>query len=78
MFQLTDGEKVKVVTICDQFKDLRFSYQNPYAFVAMHHALPNYNQLFTRIENIELLRNRKSISLSKRCKVVTNILQNTL
>ena len=32
MFQLTDDEKVKVVTNCDQFKDLRFSYQNPYAF----------------------------------------------
>ena len=81
MFQLTDDEKVKVVTICDHLKDLRFSYQNPYAFtehgvtmlasvlksdiavqisikivdafVAMRHALPNYNQLFTRIENIE-------------------------
>ena len=32
MFQLTDEEKVKVVTICDHLKDLRFSYQNPYAF----------------------------------------------
>ena len=32
IFQLTDDEKVKVVTNCDQFKDLRFSYQNPYAF----------------------------------------------
>ena len=81
MFQLTDDEKVKVVTICDHLKDLRFSYQNPYAFtehgvtmlasvlksdiavqisikivdafVAMRHALPNYNQLFTRIESIE-------------------------
>ena len=81
MFQLTDDEKNKVVTNCDHLKDLRFSYQNPYAFtehgvtmlasvlksdiavqisikivdafVAMRHALPNYNQLFTRIENIE-------------------------
>mgnify|MGYP003500656132 CR=1 FL=1 len=32
MFQLTDDEKNKVVTICDHLKDLRFSYQNPYAF----------------------------------------------
>ena len=32
MFQLTDDEKVKVVTICDHLKDFRFSYQNPYAF----------------------------------------------
>ena len=81
MFQLTDDEKNKVVAICDHLKELRFSYQNPYAFteqgvsmlsavlksdiavnvsimimdafVAMRHALPNYNQLFTRIENIE-------------------------
>lgn len=81
MFQLIDDEKNKVVAICDHLKDLRFSYQNPYAFteqgvsmlsavlksdiainvsimimdafVAMRHALPNYNQLFARIENIE-------------------------
>lgn len=32
MFQLTDDEKIKVVTICDHLKELRFSYQNPYAF----------------------------------------------
>lgn len=32
MFQLTDDEKIKVVTICDHLNDLRFSYQNPYAF----------------------------------------------
>ena len=32
IFQLTDGDKVKVVTNCDHLKDLRFSYQNPYAF----------------------------------------------
>ena len=32
IFQLTDEGKVKVVTNCDHLKDLRFSYQNPYAF----------------------------------------------
>ena len=32
MFQLIDDEKNKVVAICDHLKDLRFSYQNPYAF----------------------------------------------
>ena len=32
MFQLTDKEKIKVVTICDHLNELRFSYQNPYAF----------------------------------------------
>ena len=32
MFQLTDDEKIEVVTICDHLNDLRFSYQNPYAF----------------------------------------------
>lgn len=32
MFQLTADEKIKVVTICDHLNDLRFSYQNPYAF----------------------------------------------
>ena len=32
IFQLTDDEKNKVVTNCDHLKDLRFSYQNPYAF----------------------------------------------
>lgn len=53
MFQMTDTEFIKLVTNCDQFKDLRFSYQNPYAFVAERHVLLNYNQLFARIENIE-------------------------
>ena len=43
MFQLTDDEKNKLVTNCDHLKELRFSYQNQYAFVAMRHALPNYN-----------------------------------
>lgn len=33
MFQLTDDEKNKVVAICDHLKELRFSYQNPYAFI---------------------------------------------
>ena len=33
MFQLTDDEKVKVVTNCDHLKDLRFSYQTPYASI---------------------------------------------
>ena len=32
MFQLADDEKNKVVAICDHLKELRFSYQNPYAF----------------------------------------------
>jgi len=32
MFQLADAEKNKVVAICDHLKELRFSYQNPYAF----------------------------------------------
>ena len=32
MFQLIDDEKNKVVANCDHLKDLRFSYQNPYAF----------------------------------------------
>ena len=32
MFQLTDDEKNKVVANCDHLKELRFSYQNPYAF----------------------------------------------
>ena len=32
MFQLTDTELIKLVTNCDHLKDLRFSYQNPYAF----------------------------------------------
>ena len=32
IFQLTDDEKIKVVTNCDHLNDLRFSYQNPYAF----------------------------------------------
>ena len=32
IFQLTDDEKNKVVANCDHLKDLRFSYQNPYAF----------------------------------------------
>ena len=32
MFQLTDKEKIEVVTICDHLNELRFSYQNPYAF----------------------------------------------
>ena len=81
MFQLTDTELIKLVTICDRFNSLKHSSSFPYAFtehgvtmlasvlksdiavqisikivdafVAMRHALPNYNQLFTRIENIE-------------------------
>lgn len=32
MFQITENEKIKVVTNCDHLKDLRFSYQNPYVF----------------------------------------------
>ncbi len=32
MFLLSDEEKDKLVTICDHLKDLKFSYQNPYAF----------------------------------------------
>ncbi len=81
MFQLTDTELIKLVTICDRFNSLKHSSSFPYAFtehgvtmlasvlksdiavqisikivdafVAMRHALPNYNQFFTRIENIE-------------------------
>ena len=81
MFQLTDNEMVKLVTICDRFKLLKHSSSLPYAFtehgvtmlasvlksdiavqisikivdafVAMRHALPSYNQLYNRIENIE-------------------------
>ena len=81
MFQLTDTELIKLVTICDRFNSLKHSSSFPYAFteygvtmlasvlksdiavqisikivdafVAMRHALPNYNQLFTRIESIE-------------------------
>jgi len=32
MFQLTELEKDKVVTICDHLISLKFSYQLPYAF----------------------------------------------
>jgi uncharacterized protein YwgA len=32
MFQLAEDEKNKVVAICDHLKELRFSYQKPYAF----------------------------------------------
>lgn len=32
MFQITENEKIKVVTNCDHLKELRFSYQNPYVF----------------------------------------------
>lgn len=32
MFQLTEKEKDEVVTNCDHLKDLKFSYQLPYAF----------------------------------------------
>ncbi|MBC8236558.1 ORF6N domain-containing protein [bacterium] len=31
-FQLNDKEKVELVTICDQYKKLKHSYVNPYAF----------------------------------------------
>ena len=81
MFQLTDNEAVKLVTICDRFRLLKHSSSLPYAFtehgvtmlasvlkseiavqisikivdafVTMRHALPSYNQLYNRIENIE-------------------------
>ena len=81
MFQLTDNEMIKLVTICDRFKLLKHSSSLPYAFtehgvtmlasvlksdiavqisikivdafVAMRHALPSYNQLYNRIENLE-------------------------
>lgn len=32
MFQLTDGEQNELVTNCDHLKNLKFSYQNAYAF----------------------------------------------
>ncbi|MDD5449405.1 MAG: ORF6N domain-containing protein [Candidatus Omnitrophica bacterium] len=32
MFQLTELEKERLVTICDHLKDLKFSYQIPYVF----------------------------------------------
>jgi hypothetical protein len=32
MFLLSDQEKEELVTICDHLKDLKFSYNNPYAF----------------------------------------------
>lgn len=32
MFQLSDSEKSEVVTKCYHLKELKFSYQNPYAF----------------------------------------------
>ncbi|MBI5699660.1 ORF6N domain-containing protein [Candidatus Saganbacteria bacterium] len=32
MFHLTENERNEVVTICDHLKDLKYSYQNPYAF----------------------------------------------
>lgn len=32
MFQLTKEERDEVVTICDHLKDLKYSYQLPYAF----------------------------------------------
>ncbi|MFH0905939.1 MAG: ORF6N domain-containing protein, partial [archaeon] len=32
MFQLTENEKLELVTNCDHLKDLKFSYTNPYAF----------------------------------------------
>ena len=32
MFQLTDEEQKEVVTICDHLKNLKYSYQNAYAF----------------------------------------------
>lgn len=32
MFLLSDQEKDELVTICDHLKDLKFSYNNPYAF----------------------------------------------
>ena len=42
MFQLTDGEKNKVVANCDQFNEPRFSYQNPYASNLLFLIKPNY------------------------------------
>ena len=32
MFKLNDNERIEVVTNCDHLNELRFSYQNPYAF----------------------------------------------
>ena len=32
MFKLNDNERIEVVTNCDHLNELKFSYQNPYAF----------------------------------------------
>mgnify|MGYP001577202208 CR=1 FL=1 len=58
MFQLTDTEKEQVVAICDHLKDLKFSYQLPYAFteqgVAMLSSVLNSERAIK--VNIQIMR----------------------
>ncbi len=58
MFKLTNGERNKVVTICDHLKALRFSYQLPYAFteqgVAMLSSVLNSERAIK--VNIQIMR----------------------
>lgn len=58
MFQLTPAEKEQVVAICDHLKDLKFSYQLPYAFteqgVAMLSSVLNSERAIK--VNIQIMR----------------------
>lgn len=58
MFLLSDQEKEELVTICDHLRDLRFSYQNPYAFteqgVAMLSSVLNSERAI--LVNIQIMR----------------------
>ena len=58
MFQLTEGEKGEVVTICDHLKTLKFSPQLPYVFteqgVAMLSSVLNSDRAIQ--VNIQIMR----------------------
>ena len=44
MFQLTEIEKKELVANCDHLQNLKFSYQNPYAFTEQGVAMLSWIQ----------------------------------
>lgn len=74
MFQLTDTEKIEVITICDNLPKVKFSPHNPYVFtefgVAMLSSILNSDQAISiNIQIIKAFVNLRKITLTSTSQV---------
>lgn len=65
MFQLSEKEKIHLVTICDHLQELKYSYQLPYAFTEQGVAMLSSVLNSSRAIDINILIMRAFVKLRK-------------